>query len=234
MLDHQAIVAHSPIVAGTWAYDPEIRQYPHDPETAAALLDTAGWTPSLATGRRLNNVQPLAFTLLVSTDPVQTAVAEELSRQWSELGIDVTVVTTSPLGLRDALGQRNFEAALVEIALPGDPDPYPLWHQTQITVGQNYAGLDHRQISEIIETARIITNRAQRTDLYRQFQTLFADEVPAIPLYHPIYTYGVDAKVKRVQIGPLMTPTDRFSTIHQWYTVTRQVIVSRHAGSQEE
>ncbi len=226
-LGGQGIVAHSPIVANTWAYDDEVRQYPYDPDQAGALLDEAEWPLLPGMSTRIKEGQLLTFTLLASTTPFQTTLAEEIARQWNQLNLQVTVVTTSPLGLREALEQRDYQAALVELALPGDPDPYPLWHQTQITIGQNYAGLDHRQISEIIETARIIANREQRTALYGEFQELFTDEVPAILLYHPMYTYGVSDRVKGVQITSLMYPADRFATVNRWHVAWRRIIISQ-------
>jgi peptide/nickel transport system substrate-binding protein len=227
LLGEQGMVAHSPIVANTWAYDEEIRRYDYDPAQARALLAEGGW--ALLSGRTVRTKQgvPFSFTLLASTDPSHIAMAEEIARQWRQLNIEVEVQTLSPVALREALEQRNYEAALVELAMPGDPDPYPLWHQTQITVGQNYAGLNHRRISELLETARVIVNRDRRTDLYHEFQTLFADEVPAILLYNVMYTYGVDQKVKGVQIAPLMQPSDRFSTITHWHVAQRRVIVSQ-------
>lgn len=227
LLAGQGLVAHSPVVAGTWAYDEQVPRYRYDPDRARSLLDRAGWTLPPGAFARNKEGQPLVFTLLASTDPLQTAIAEEIARQWRELDLQVTVVLSSPLGVRDALERRDYEAALVEIALPGDPDPYPLWHQTQITSGQNYAGFDHRQMSEIIETARIVVDPAQRAELYHQFQRLFVEEVPAILLYHPIYTYGVDQKVKGVQIGPLMIPSDRLITANRWYVAVRRIIVSQ-------
>lgn len=227
VLSGQAIVAHSPILADTWAYYAGIRRYEYDPQKSGALLDGSGWVVSGDGGVRRKGEQTLSFTLLTSTDPVQTAVAQEVARQWREIGVEATVVSLPPLELRDALERRDYQAALVELALPGHPDPYPLWHQTQIESGQNYAGLDHRRISEILETARIVVNRDQQAALYREFQELFAEEVPAILLYQPIYTYGVHKKVQGVQIGPLMTPSDRLRTISSWYIATRRVIVSQ-------
>ena len=79
----------------------------------------------------------------------------------------------------------------------------PLWHSTQIKAGQNYAGWDNRAADEAIEKARALTDREQRRTFYSQFQQIFADEVPALLLYHPVYTYGVRSKVHDVQIGPL-------------------------------
>jgi peptide/nickel transport system substrate-binding protein len=227
LLDGQGILAHSPVVAGTWAYDEETPKYPYDPERARALLNEAGWVLPSGPTARTKGERALAFTLLASTDPLQTAIAEQVAHEWNELGLQVTVVTSSPLDVRDALERRDFEAALEELDLTGDPDPYPLWHQTQITAGQNYAGLDNRQMSEVIETARITVDPEQRAALYGQFQELFAEEVPAVLLYHPIYTYGVNRKIQGVQIGPLVHPSDRFATANRWYVATRRVIVSQ-------
>jgi peptide/nickel transport system substrate-binding protein len=227
VLEGQAIVAHSPILAGTWAYDESIRRYEYDPQKARALLDRAGWKVLPGERVRTKDEQAFSFTLLSSTDPVHAAVAQEVARQWQAIGIDVQAVALPPLEMRDALERRDYQAALVELSLPGNPDPYPLWHQTQITSGQNYAGLDHRRISEVIETARITVDPTRQAALYREFQELFADEVPAVLLYQPIYTYGVGRKVQGVQMGPLMHPSDRLATISSWYIATRRVIVSQ-------
>jgi peptide/nickel transport system substrate-binding protein len=226
-LEGQAIVAHSPILAGTWAYYEGIRRYEYDPQKARALLDGAGWTLPPGSGVRMKGDLGFSFTLLSSTDPLQVTIAQKVARQWQAIGVDVSVIALPPLDLRDRLERRDYQAALVELALPGNPDPYPLWHQTQITNGQNYAGLDHRRISEIIETARITVGPARQVALYREFQELFADEVPALLLYQPIYTYGVDRKVQGVQMGPLMTSSDRLATVSSWYIATRRVIVSQ-------
>jgi peptide/nickel transport system substrate-binding protein len=227
VLQGHGIVAHSPIVAGTWAYDEDVPRYEYDPERAQALLSRK-WPLLSGSPVRTSNGQPLAFTLLASTDPTQSALAERIARQWNDLNLQVTVVTTSPLALRDALERRNYEAALIQLAVPGDPDPYPLWHQTQITGGQNYAGFDDREASEILETARgMIVDRQRRTELYQEFQTLFAQEVPAILLYHPMYTYGVDQKVNGVQIPPIMHPADRFATVNLWHVAYRRIIISQ-------
>ncbi len=227
VLEGQAIVAHSPILAGTWAYYEGIRHYEYDPQKARALLDGAGWTLPPGSKIRVKGEVGFSFALLSSTDPVQMAVAQEVAHQWEAIGVYVSVIAVPPLELRGRLERRDYQAALVELALPGNPDPYPLWHQTQIASGQNYAGLDHRRISEVIETARITVDPTRQVALYREFQELFADEIPAILLYQPIYTYGVGQKVQGVQIGPLMIPSDRLETISSWYIATRRVIVSQ-------
>ena len=61
-----------------------------------------------------------------------------------------------------------------------------------------------------------------RTRLYRNFQVMFAKELPALPLYYPVYSFGVDNQVLGVQVGPLYDISDRFSDITNWYLLTRR------------
>ena len=85
---------------------------------------------------------------------------------------------------------------------------------------------DHIQVDPVIEQARLTVNPERRQQLYYEFQEIFAQEVPSIPLYVPIYTYGVDERIHDVQIGPLVHPSDRFRTVSAWWIVPRRVFVS--------
>lgn len=223
-LSGQAVVAHSPLIPGTWAYDDQIPRYEHDPGKAGELLDEAGWP--LVDGVRRRADQPLAFTLLTSNEPERIDVARMLADQWATVGVTVTVAISPSAQVRQALEQRDFEAILTYLSLPGDPDPYPFWHETQVEGGQNYGGFVHRRASEVLEQARVTVNREKRQGLYREFQEIFAQQVPALLLYVPVYTYGVSDRVHDVQIGPLMCPSDRFRSISDWWIVPRRVFVS--------
>lgn len=227
VLAGQAVVAHSPLIPGTWAYKSDIPRYAHDPEMADELLSESGWIRR-AEGDvfRRKARQWFAFTLLTSSEPERLGVAQMLAEQWTTVGISVTVQTASPVEVREALETRDFDAILVHVAMPGDPDPYPLWHETQVENGQNYAGFVHRRTSEIVEQARVTVNRQRRQELYHEFQEIFAQEVPALLLYVPVYTYGIDERIRGPQVGPLMHPPDRFRTIFDWWIVPHRVFVS--------
>jgi peptide/nickel transport system substrate-binding protein len=231
-LDGQAVVAHSPFIPGTWAYSDGITRYGHDPDMADALLNEVGWVRSLEDGGlRRRGGRRLAFSLLTSSEPERVEVAHMLVEQWAAVGVTVTTEIVSPLEVREALEERDFEAILVHVALPGDPDPYPLWHETQVENGQNYAGFIHRRASEVVEQARIAVDPETRQALYHEFQEIFAQEVPALLLYVPVYTYGVDARIHDVQVSPLMYPSDRFRTVSDWWIVPRRVFVSEAEAS---
>jgi peptide/nickel transport system substrate-binding protein len=228
VLRGQGIVAHTPVLPGTWAYDSETPQYSYDPERARRLLDDAGWRDSDGDGVRDREGRKLAF-VLVGND---RAMIEAIATTWAAIGVQAAAQPVTQAGLAgDFLGPRSYDAALVHWELSGDPDPYPLWHSTQIKDGQNYAGWSLRAADEAIERARALTDRAARRNYYVQFQRIFAAETPALLLYYPVYTYGVRTKVHDVQIGPLNTAADRFRSIADWYIVTKRITVGSKQGN---
>jgi peptide/nickel transport system substrate-binding protein len=242
VLNGQGIVADSPILPGTWAHNPSAQRYEPNPAQARAIFDSAGWTlggggqrpgdDPTETGTvpadvRSHDGVVMAFTLLVSNDPQRLALGQAIAAQWDALGVRVTVQPVSGSLARDYLQPRRFEAALVDVYLPGDPDLYPFWHETQVDGGQNYAGYRDRDMSELLEQARLTPDRDERARLYYRFQDMFAREVPALLLYYPTYTYGVDQKVGGVQIsGALADASDRFRNIADWYVVRRRVVTT--------
>ncbi|NIP26248.1 MAG: hypothetical protein GWO38_21100, partial [Phycisphaerae bacterium] len=114
--------------------------------------------------------------------------------------------------------------ALVSVQLVGDPDPYPYWHQTQIEGGQNFAGWDDVAASQMLEQGRTTVDRNERVKYYYEFQNYFAEQIPAIILYYPVYTYVIRDTVKNVQLAALSDLSDRFSNVRDWYLLTRRVI----------
>jgi len=230
IMQGQAFVADSPILPNSWAYYDGIEKFEYDPDTAISLLKGEGYIiPSTGGDVRVKDGVPLAFTMVHPDDAVHTQIAQAIQDYWGRIGVrvelqpqpyDQLVLTT--------LASRSFQAALVDLNLSRspDPDPYPFWHQAEAIGGQNYSGWDNRAASEYLEQARVTADYSLRARLYRNFQVIFAKELPSLPLYIPVYTYGVDAQVQGVQIGSLYEPSDRLNTFASWYLLTRRALDS--------
>jgi len=225
-LDGQAVVADTPILPNSWAYYDGTEHFAYDPDAAISLLKAEGYViPAGGGDVRAKDGIPLAFTLVHPDDTLHTQIAKMIQAQWNLIGVhvdlqpqpyDQLVLTT--------LASRAYQSALVDLNLSRtpDPDPYPFWHQAEATGGQNYSGWDNRAASEYLEQARVTADYSLRTRLYRNFQVIFAKELPSLPLYVPVYSYGVDAQVQGVQVGALYEPSDRLSTFTSWYLLTRR------------
>jgi len=222
VLNGQAAIADGPILPNTWAYFDGLERVPYQKDEALKTIKEAGYTiPAEGGSVRVNEEGvELTFTLVHPDTPEHTALAELIKENWSELNIPITLSAVPYETLiEDHLDPRLYDAALVDISLSRtpDPDPYPFWHQTQAANGQNYSMWNDRQASEYLEQARIVVDPAERARLYRNFQIRFTSEMPALPLYHPMYTYAVNEGIQGVRIGPLFDPSDRFTTLQTWY-----------------
>jgi peptide/nickel transport system substrate-binding protein len=228
ILKGQAIIADGPILPGSWAYYEEIEQYDYDPDAAAALLKEDGYViPAGGGDVRAKDGQALSFTLTHPDDEVHTKIAQAIQSDWALIGVKVDLQAVSYDSMvNDFLATRNYQAARADLNTlrTPDPDPYLFWHQSEATGGQNYSQWENRSASEYIETARIEADFESRLRLYRNFQVTFTKDMPSLPLYYPVYSYGVDAQVQGVQVAPMYDTSDRLALINEWYLVTRRTL----------
>lgn len=216
----QAILADGPIFPNTWAHYEGLERVEYQPEAAIDLLREGGYlAPSGGDGIRVKDDVAVAFELVHPVQSPYPELAEAVQRDWERLGVRVSLkaVPFEEMVSDYLVGQR-YEAALVSLNLmrSPDPDPYPFWHQSQIQGGQNYAGWDDRQASEYLEQARVMVDPAERARRYRNFQVRFAAELPALPLFYPVYSFAVDEDVQDVTMGPLFDTADRFDSVFDW------------------
>ncbi len=228
LLKGQAVITDGPILPGSWAYYDGIEHFEYNPEESIHLLKGEGYViPAEGGDVRAKEGALLAFTMLHPDDALHTKIAEMIQEEWAGIGVrvDLQAVPYDKLAT-DFLASRGYQAALVDLNLARtpDPDPYPFWHQSEATGGQNYSQWDNRAASEYLEQARVTTDYILRTRLYRNFQVVFAKELPALPLFAPVYSYGVDAQVQGVQVAALYDPSDRLATLSSWYLLTRRAL----------
>ncbi len=224
----EAIVADGPILPGSWARYDGLERLSYDPEAAVQLLKDEGYViPASGGAVRAKENVALDFVMVHPDDALHTGMAQAIQQQWALIGVQVNLKAVPYDQLVPTyLGPRTYEAALADLSTSRtpDPDPYPFWHQAEATGGQNYSQWDNRAASEYLEQARTETDFTVRTRHYRNFQVIFEKELPSLPLFYPVYNYGVDAQVRGVQIASLYDPSDRFSQIGSWYLVTRRTL----------
>lgn len=223
VLRGQGRLADGPIAPGTWAYDPSTKPYPFAPDKARELLAEAGWRLN-DRGLWEKDGLVLRFTLVTNDHPLRTAVAQALAQQWRQIGVEVQPYAVGATALaQDYLLPRRYEAALFGWDPGYDPDPYPAWHSSQSSPnGNNLADYKNEALDKLMVQARQVNDPEQRRPLYYRFQDLFAQELPSLPLYYPLYTYAQRQKVRGVQLGVLFDPGARFFNVQEWYVKVKR------------
>ena len=221
VLKGQGVLAQGPIMPGNWAYYSEQTSYRFDPDGARQILAGMGLTLA-ENGRFISDGSLIELNLLVPEDVEHQALAEILRQNWEKIGIGVTISVLPYDQVIANLESRNYQMALVDIDLSAtpDPDPYQFWAESQVENGQNYAQWSNTTASSYLEQARQTPDVQMRTRLYRNFQVLFEEDLPSLPLFYPIYNYAVKDSIKDLSFGPVYDPADRFNNVYEWYILT--------------
>jgi len=208
----------TPILPGTWAFDTGLGRPSHDLGRARDLLEEAGWTLPENSDVRVKNGNELRVTLMTDQDALRGAIADEIARQLSDIGMEATVVRQPSNDLvREYLIPRQYQAAIFGYDPGADPDPYPAWHSSQaLQGGRNIAGYTSNTADELMEEARRNSDQDERRDLYAEFQDLFLNDVPSLPMYSPLFFYVVSEEVEGIDVGLLFTPSSRFRNVWEW------------------
>ncbi len=219
LLGGRAVRADSPIVPGTWAYNPLLEPRPHDLDTARELLEEAGWETT-DDGVRQKDGKELRVSLMTDQDPLRIAIAELVANQLAEVGIQVAVTPQDSDLRREFLAPRQYQAAIFGWDPGPDPDPYPVWHSSQVEPPDsgNIAGYQNEDTDRLIEEARLTTDLDKRQTLYYTFQQVFFEDVPSVLLYYPAFTYFVAEEVQNIELGTLFLTSSRFANATQWST----------------
>lgn len=224
-LNGTAIPLDTPILPGWWAYNPEARWYAPDPAAAGRMLSELGFDRG-ADGILERNGRPLALELLVDNEPKRRAVADEIARQWGELGLRVSVVELDGPALQARLRAHEFDMALhTWTRLGPDPDPFALWHSSRADSGLNYAGLDDKEIDDLLASARVESELAARSADYAAFQRRWISLAPGITLYQPLYRFAAATALDGAGLADpesslhhlLIGREDRYRDVTRWF-----------------
>lgn len=228
-LDGQAAPLDTPILPGWWAALEKPEWYVPNTQRAADALTSLGYVLD-SNGQRSRDGQPLVLPLITASDPDRVAVANEIARQWGQLGVKVDVQPLDGDTLRQRLSEHSFTLALYGLQrLGADPDVYELWHSSKADGGNNYAGLADDQVDELLQIARHDRDIASRSPSYEAFQRRWVELVPSIMLYQPLYIYAATNQLSGLDLDQSSGPADvatsqlllgregRFRNVTRWF-----------------
>ena len=174
---------------------------------------------------RLEHKQTLHLSLVTLRNGELERAAQEIARQWAELGVqlDVKAVTLKDLQ-QSYLRSRHYQLLLYGENIGADADVYPYWHSSQISdPGLNLSQYQSKAADRALEAGRILTDPTVRAAKYDAFLKAWDADQPAAVLYQPVYLYAQDQSVMGLSIQKLVNPADRFYGIERWTALRRWV-----------
>ncbi len=194
------IPAKNPIPPALWSYDDTIEDYEYNPELAKQLLAEAGYPDGFETTLWALPV-PRPYI------PNGMALAEALQADLRKVGVETTIVTYDwGTYLEKTENGEHDMAMLGWIADEGDPDNFFYYLLSKTYAEQpafNIAFYRSDEMQDVLERARTSTDRAERTELYRQAQAIFHRDAPWVPLAHAQRLLVIDKRVKNLRLSPV-------------------------------
>ena len=104
------------------------------------------------------------------------------------------------------------------------PIEFGIGPSNSLSFNNNLSNFINREADKVLEDARKISDPQKRHDKYVHFQNILNQSLVAIFLYTPSYTYPVSDKIKGIETKNIITPSDRFSNIRNWFVKTKRAL----------
>jgi len=219
----EAVLANAPILEGFLGYSTDAKQYEFDQAKAGSMLDAAGWKIPEAGGLRQKNGAELRFSLTTVDQTEYLHAANIIQENWEAIGVGIELKILNPSRVnQEIIKPKDYEALLYGEILGADPDPYPFWHSSQAAgSGLNLSAYYNKEADKLLESARQLSDPAERAKKYIDFQNILLEDEPAIFLFSPVYDYPINKKIRGINTELITTPSGRLNTIGQWYIKTK-------------
>ncbi len=227
------VPVNGPILSGFVGYASDVKHPTYNKEAAESMLEKLGWKldadgirkKTTVDGKKKSVLTPIELTLTTVDAKENVAAAQAIKKNWEAVGVKTSleIVAGSKIQ-KDKIRPREYDALLYGEITGPDPDPFPFWHSSQNDAsGFNLSVYSNRRVDELLEKARTALKPEQRETMYKEFQNILGDDVPALFFYSPTYTYAVNRKVQGIDTATIFSPADRFNDVKNWYIHTRPV-----------
>jgi peptide/nickel transport system substrate-binding protein len=175
----QARAVTGPFTPDQTANNPEISTIDFNPAAAAGLLSSAGWSDSDKDGVLDREGKPFQLTLLITAgSKISSDLAQVFQDALRAIGVRLDVKQVEEAAFYDFILKHNFQAAFLSWVNEPDPDPYGLFHSSQIENGLNVVGYKNAEADQLMEQARAEVDPVRRVYIYHQLHEVLARDQP--------------------------------------------------------
>jgi ABC-type transport system substrate-binding protein len=182
-----------------WAFNPDLKSYPYDPDQARELLAAAGYDEG----------NPLSFTFMAYTiprgyNPVGDRLATAIQEYWSEVGVEANIQTAEWTQYREDRAAGKFQCALGGWQGDnGDPDNFLATLLAGWSVGAgNVSFYENPEVDDLLEQAVRVSDMEERKQLYHQAEQLIVDDAPCVFLGYQMHQVVTRANITDFQLQP--------------------------------
>jgi peptide/nickel transport system substrate-binding protein len=158
-----------------FGYNPDVKSYAYDPETAKRLLKEAGYP----------NGFEFTWDITSGVFVKDREVAEYISNQLSKVGIRVNLRVTERNKIQSDFTNGNFEMTSVKWNAGSEPDRYLTWTYYKRSYYQNATAM------KLIEQGKVTVDPKKRQKVYQELHKILRDDAVLLFTHAQDDLYGV-------------------------------------------
>lgn len=193
-------VAKNPIPPTMWSYNDDVVDYPYNPEKAKALLKEAGLENGFETDL-------WAMPVPRPYNPNGRKVAEAMQADLAKIGIKAKIVSYDWGTYLQKTKMGEHQMCLMGwTGDNGDPDNFLftlLSKSAAVIPAQNFAMWKDDAFNDLVEEAKITTDVAKRTELYKKAQVVFKEQAPWVTIANSIVVAPMVNEVNGFKLDPV-------------------------------
>jgi ABC-type transport system substrate-binding protein len=182
-----------------WAFNPDLKSYPYDPDRARELLASAGYDEG----------NPLTFTFMAYTiprgyNPAADRLATAIQEYWSEVGVQSDIQTGEWTQYRDDRRAGKFACDLYGWQGDnGDPDNFlATFFYSANKGGGNTTFYENPEVDDLLVQAVRVSDMEERKALYQQVEQIVVDDAPWVFLGYQKHQVVTRANITDFQLQP--------------------------------
>lgn len=198
-------------------YEPNVKQYPYDPELAKQILEEAGWVDSDGDGIREKDGVKASFTCTTITgDQARRPEAEVVQLYLREVGIDMQLAEAPTATILEKMRSGEMDASLYNWTYGGsggDPDGSVTLRSDAVN---NFSHYKNPRMDELLDAGIKEVDPAKRKEIYSEVQKLVAEDVPFI---YMMYWDWFNIFTKRIKGLPetALAGSQLYRKAYQWW-----------------
>lgn len=177
---------------------------------------------------RFRGEEPLILKLLVLERENFIFTAEEIVKQWRQRGVKLILEILPERDFVKRMQTRDYDLILSGQNLGYNLDAYSFWHSSEARLnGENLSNLKSSAVNAWLEQIRASFDTKVRRKRLANLRVVLSEEVPAIMLYSPIYSYAIDNKIQNFNLGQIALKRDRLAGLENWYFWEKRVATEK-------
>ena len=219
----QARLVTGPFTPDEWANNPEVQPIEFNPPAATALLGSAGWRDSDGDGVLDRDGKKFELTLIMPEGAATArAEAQVFQDALHAVGARLEIRPLDDAAFFELVLARNYQAAFLSWTNEPDPDPFELFHSSQLAPdGMNVVGYKSPEADQLIEEARAELDHQHRADLYHQLHDVLARDQPYLWLVQVSEKWAVNRRVHDVHDAKTLGLFRWYPGPREWWVAKR-------------